>query len=107
VRYNWLKKIGSITSPVDTTPIFIYDVLNVDWSSFEFTNGYIVYKLTAIDVQRPWMITDRFYGSPQYEDLVYLVNHIENPLDLVVGQELKIPGVVDIVTFLNKVQQTQ
>lgn len=104
-RYNWLRKITSITSPVDNVSVSLYDILNIKWKSFRFINGYKTHTITRPEMEKPWLIAFTEYGSADYEDLIYLINGIENPLDLVIGQTLKIPVLGDVKSFINSIKQ--
>jgi nucleoid-associated protein YgaU len=106
MRYDWLKTTTTLQSPTDTAQIQLYDVLNVKWRDFSFPNGYVNYVISRTDLLKPWLIAFKFYNDAVYEDFIYLVNGISNPLDLQLGQTIKIPRKDDIEAFLNSLTQT-
>lgn len=60
--------------------------------------GY--YRVRDDDILRPDMISYKAYKTVKYWWLICYVNRIQNPLvDLVVGQQLRIPDVIDIYDF--------
>lgn len=78
-----------------------YDLSSVDWGKFKF-NKVIDYTLDISDVTKPWLISYKFYRNLDYEDILFLINGIENPLELSIGQVIKIPPIQDIENFLRE-----
>lgn len=84
----------------DTPDYTIYDARTIDWSTFTFTNGWYTYIVTELDLLKPYMISFAYYNDISYEDIILLVNNIEDPFEMVVGSELKIPKLDDIKSFI-------
>jgi len=71
----------------------------------EFTMEYppMYYRINGTDLMRPFLISDRHYGTVNFWWIIMLVNGINNPLvDMEVGQILKIPNKLDIYAFQKK-----
>jgi len=71
----------------------------------EFTMQYSprYYRVNGADLMRPYLISNRFYGTINFWWIIMLVNEIASPLtDLEVGQILKIPSKLDIYAFQKK-----
>lgn len=105
MRYDWVRQIGSFQSTTDNVQVAIYDILNVSWKSFVYTQGYIDHVISKTEAQRPWLIAFKFYGDATYEDFIYLINGIKNPLDLIPGQVIRIPTLNDIKAFISNIKQ--
>lgn len=105
MRFDFLRKINTIFSPIDDVGIDIYDTLNVRWQDFPFVNGYRTYTITNQDAKKPWLVAYN-NGIPYlYEDVLFLINGVRDQLNLVSGQVLKIPPLGDIQSFCNSIVQ--
>ena len=80
--------------------IQFFDLASVDWSKFTFDRGYLTHYLSQAEVDRAWIVSYTYYGTTEYEDFIWLVNGIVNPFELVSGQMLKIPSLLDISDFI-------
>ena len=101
MRYDWAKKTDvTINTGIDSNDIAVYDILGIDWSKFQFGTTYIIHSITKNDVEKPWLITNKYFSDYKYEDLIFWINNISNPLDLYVGQKLRIPTLQDIQNFI-------
>lgn len=105
MRYDNLRKIGTLTTETDNVTIDLFDILNVKWTDFKYTNGFKNHTVSKTEVTNPWMISFVEFGSADFEDLNFLINGISNPLDLTIGQTLKIAKKADIISFLNNIRQ--
>ena len=85
---------------VATPEYTILDPCSIDWSTFAYTNGWYTYYVTQSDTLKPYMISYAFYGDVIYEDIILLLNNIEDPFEMVVGSEIKIPKLDDLKTFI-------
>ena len=94
VRYN-LYKIIQREHDID-----IRDVANNIWSKFEFLNGYYTHVVTLDETQRSYLISEKWFSSVEFDDLILIINNIENPFTLRPKQVLKIPKEVDIRKFI-------
>lgn len=105
-RYDFLRKLEIIQSPVDSVQIQTYDILNVNWQSFKFTSGYKIHTITKIEAQKPWLICTNENIDFLYEDVIFLINNIADVTeDLIPGKTLKIPVLKDLVKFTNSIVQ--
>lgn len=69
--------------------------------SMQYPSGY--YRVTGVDLMRPFLISYKHYGTVNFWWIIMLVNGINNPLtDLEVGQILQIPNKLDIYAFQKK-----
>ena len=79
------------------------DFLHNSLSEFdmEYSPGY--YRVSGIDLMRPYLISYKLYGTVNFWWILMLVNGITNPLcDMEVGQILKIPSKLDVYAFQKK-----
>ena len=85
---------------IDSSDYTILDSRSIDWSKFTYTNGWYTYRVTNNDKLKPYMISYAYYGDVAYEDIILLLNNIEDPFEIVIGSELKIPKLSDIKQFI-------
>lgn len=76
-----------------------YDLLAVQWSSFNFSQGFKVHTVTAVEIEKPYLISYAEFNDTKYEDLIFLINGIADPHAMIPGQKLKIPYPEDIKRF--------
>lgn len=94
-RYDYYAKI------TQENDIEIHDVLSLNFQNFTFTSQPIIYLVNSVDVLKPWFISQRFFGTVEYTDLLLQINGVENPLtDMKTDMALLIPSLQDIKTFL-------
>ena len=93
-------KVQSIID--DTDNIIIYDSTSVSWKNFEWTNGYFKHKISKTEIERPYLISQTYYGSVEYWDIILLVNNIEDIFEIVPFSEIYIPKLEDIDSFILK-----
>lgn len=91
-------KVQSILSEVDNN--IIRDSTSVQWKDFKWTNGYFKHKISTLEIQRPYLISQLYYGSVEYWDVILLVNNIEDIFEIIPLSELFIPKLEDIKTFI-------
>lgn len=89
-----------LTKDVIDNEIQFFDLASIDWTKFEFKKGFKPYYLTQADVDRGWLVSYAFFGTTDYEDILWLINGIVNPFELKAGQLLKIPELIDIGDFI-------
>jgi hypothetical protein len=76
------------------------DFLNNSLSKFTLNYDVNYYLVNDTDLMRPDMISYKNYGTVNYWWIICYINNIFNPFnDLYVGQQLKIPNVIDIYEF--------
>lgn len=85
---------------IQEDPIPVYDPCTVDFSTFEWTNGYYNHKITRKEIEKPYMISYQYYGSSAYEDIILLINNIPDIFEVPSGTEIKIPKLTDLKTFI-------
>ena len=86
----------------DENQIEIFDLLSIDWNKFKFNSNSRKHLVTQAETVRPYLIVFNEYGSIEFEDIIFLINNIENPLELRAGQELQIPALIDLRQFALK-----
>lgn len=80
-----------------------YDHLNNTLSRFTMIYPVLYYRIMADDVLRPDMISYKSYGSVRFWWIICFVNKIQDPLtDIIVGDLIKIPSVLDIYAFYKR-----
>ena len=80
--------------------INIYDPASVDWASFSFPNGYYEHTISKTEIVKPYLISQAYYGTIIYEDILFLINKVDDPFCLRVGAELLIPKLEDLENFI-------
>jgi hypothetical protein len=98
LRYINRQKLDTIIA--NDVELDIYDFWNIDFSEFKIKRMPKIHKVSRADVENPERIIYENYGDYIFEDIIYLINNIENPLNLRVGIELILPDVNDILEFL-------
>jgi hypothetical protein len=91
-------QIQSVLTTVNTTSIT--DPTSVDWNSFTAKNEVTKHSVSIFEVQRPYLISDLYYGDIIYTDILMLINRIDNPFKLKEGAELIIPDLEDLQNFV-------
>jgi hypothetical protein len=81
----------------------LYKELDFLWNSlseFQMKRRPNFYRVSSIDLKRPYLISFRFYGDVRFWWIICLVNNISNVFtDLKVGDMLSIPSPLDIYDF--------
>ena len=94
--------LEQIFSIITTDPETIYDPTSVDFSTFEWTNGYYTHKISKIEIEKPYLISLQYYGTVDYEDIILWINNIPDIFLVVPETELRIPKLVDLKNFILK-----
>ena len=80
-----------------------YDYLYNNLTKFQMNYSISYYRIEQRDLMRPDLISYKIYGTITYWWLIMMVNGIQNPLkDMIVGELLKIPNILDIYEFQKK-----
>jgi len=80
-----------------------YDHLYNSLSRFTMNYPIQYYRIEDGDVLRPDLISYTAYGTVKYWWLLCFVNNIQDPFnDIIVGDLIKIPHVLDIYEFYKK-----
>jgi len=80
--------------------ITLYDPTTIDWNSYDWTTGFYKHVVTKFNRIKPYMISYAYYGTVVYEDIILLLNHIEDPFELEIGTEIKIPKLQPLKEWL-------
>ena len=80
--------------------IELFDILAIDWSKFRFRDGFRIHKVSQAEALKTWLISFNEYGTVEFEDILFLINNIDNPLEIKPELELKIPEESEIQSFI-------
>jgi len=80
--------------------VIVYDSQSIRWDDFDWTLGYQKHFITKDEILKGYLIAENFYGDVNYESVIFLLNSISDPWDMVPGTEIRIPNLVDVQTFL-------
>jgi hypothetical protein len=82
------------------------DLPNNGFNEFEFKRPKQYYTVTQTDLQRPEIISYKFYGKMNYWWIILKLNDIEDIWhDLTIGKVLTMPNVNDIEDYNSKVKK--
>lgn len=84
----------------DSSDYTIIDSRSVNWSAFEFKNGFIRHFISADETLKPYLISSLYYSTVDYEDEILMINGISDPFDLIPGVEIRIPDINDLKQFI-------
>ena len=90
------------TSSENIHDLDIYDPTSIDWSTFEFTNGYYSHYLTKDQILKPYIISYIYYQDVGWEYVLLLINNILDIEDVPPGTEIYIPKIGDLQDFILK-----
>lgn len=96
MRYDLLEKIE------EEDDIEIYDLYEINWDELEYSGEIKKHEVIKQETIKPWYISYNEYGTVEYEDLLFLINNVENPLEMIPGLKLNIPTFQDIQKFVSK-----
>ena len=94
VRYNYLEKIKT------ENDVNFYDLTKLNWNDFQFKRSYQTHTLDQFDVDKFYIVVEKYYNDIFYEDMLYFINKISDPTELEVGKEIYIPSFLDIREFI-------
>ena len=100
MRYNALDELTT------ENDIIIYDPMTVDWSTFDWSNGYAEHQVTKFEIERPYLISYKYYNTVEYEDELLLINNVYDPFEMRVGLKLRIPNLEDLTEFLLELKES-
>lgn len=83
----------------------IYDPFSVNWSTFEFPAGTVRESFLAEDLEHPDNVGIRNGVPSIYWDVLLLINGIEDPFEIQVGQAVLVPPLDSIVDFIGRYQK--
>lgn len=80
--------------------IIVYDSQSIRWDSFDWNLGYQKHFITKDEILKGYLIAENFYGDVNYESVIFLLNNVSDPWDMVPGTEIRIPNLQDVQTFI-------
>ena len=92
------EKVQDILDSTDN--IIIRDSTSIAWEDFKWTNGYYKHKISKPEIERPYLISQLYYGIVDYWDIILLLNNVEDIFEVVPYSELYIPKLEDIKQFI-------
>jgi hypothetical protein len=84
----------------DTDGNVIRDSTSVLWKEFKWTNGYFKHKIFKVEIERPYLISQAYYGTVDYWDIILLLNNVEDIFEIIPLSELYIHKLEDIKQFV-------
>jgi hypothetical protein len=100
-RYDVMSVMTSDT-PDELNMFTMYDPLTIDWSTFKFNGKEAEYYLSSKDIERPDLLSYKFYGTVIYQDILFILNNIGDILNTPEKTLLRIPKEEDIKEFILK-----
>ncbi len=97
-RYD-LMQLSSQRSDKDT---YFPDIMTFPIQKFKFTDIPSEYYLTEKDIERPDLLMNKYYGVPEYDDIIFWLNGISNFFDITPGTRIFLPSRRDIEQFFLK-----
>lgn len=95
MRYNHLPLIITVNG------MQIYRN-NIPWQSFPYETGYRIHHVTDNEKLRTWSISQLWYNTTDYDDVIFLINNIQDVWNIPDGYELKIPAKQELDLWLQK-----
>ena len=87
----------------NTTTVKTQKEVDMLWntkSAFVLKHEPVYYRVSSHDVAQPDLISKKLYDTERYWWIICVVNNIMNPLlDIIPGNILKIPNLLDIYEF--------
>jgi len=80
--------------------VVVYDAQSIRWDTFDWTLGYQKHFVTANEILKGYLIADNYYGDVNYESIIFLLNNVSDPWEMVPGTEIRLPNLTDIQTFI-------
>ena len=93
-RYDLMKASQTVDSKGNLYP----DPLTLDLKNY-FANPLKKMQVTQRHLTRPYLITYDAYGICYYDDLVLWLNGVSYAPELIAGEELLMPNLVDLNKF--------
>lgn len=99
-RYDHYRYLESIKTP--TEDILYYDVFSPNWTGYNFTLNTFEHTLNASECDRFYLVSQLYYASTEYSDILFLINGLTDPFSLKPGTKIIIPILDDIILIKNK-----
>jgi hypothetical protein len=103
MRYEIFKYLETIDTPTDR--IFYYDVFNAKFSNFNYRDNLVEHTITEKESERFYLVSDRYYGTVDYADVLFLINGLTDPFNIKPGTKIKIPTEEDIEGLTQLIQE--
>ncbi len=100
-----MKLLEEIYDLEDKDTINYFDILNTDWSKFEYNFPFTEHFLDKEEVNKFYLVSQRYYNTVDFEEPLYYLNQLESPFELKVGTSIKVPDIRDWNTFQRKQQR--
>ena len=84
----------------EDTDYTIRDSRNIDWTKYDWSAGFVEHTMTDEDIMKPYLISERYYETTQYEDILLLLNNIEDVFALRPGVKIRIPDQDTLDNFI-------
>lgn len=84
----------------ETNDVKIRDPLSIDITKFKWRDGFQTYKIQKHEISKFYLISEKFYGTAQYEDILMLLNNISDSFELRPGVEILIPTLNELKQFI-------
>ncbi len=101
MRYKVFKELFQDT----TNNITFYDPTSIKWKDFPWNNGFMIHQITKQEIEKPYLISYKYYKTVDYEDIILLLNDISNIWQVVPGKKIKIPTLENLTSFLLQIKQ--
>ena len=99
-RYDHYNFLESIKTP--TEDIIYYDVFSPKWTEYNYTLNPVEHTLTASECDRFYLVSQLYYATVEYSDILFLINGLTDPFSLKPGIKLTIPVLDDIIIIKDK-----
>lgn len=98
MRYD-VMELSNTKSDRDT---LYFDPLTVPLNEFQYTRAPFRHVLKKPEIQRPDIFLTLYYGTPIFNDLVWILNGIPFAPDVSPGETLLLPSKIDLQNFLSR-----
>lgn len=96
-RYDTMRKSKTEQDP--QTKEYYYDPMSFPIESFNYSQTAVSYAVTTKDIVRIDLLMDRYYGVPEFDDLVLWLNNVPFIWSMQEGDEIELPRRRDIERF--------
>lgn len=80
--------------------VTLYNPLSINWNTFKWDQGYYPHIINTIEIYKPYLISQMYYGTIAYEEHILLLNNIEDIFEIKPGIEIKIPKIDELKKFI-------